>query len=105
MLIAREETFGPVAPIIKYGDIDEALQIANSTEFGLNAAAFTNNLRDAWRFIDGLEHGTVLINETTNYWDQLAPFGGAKSSGLGRELSSWALGAFTETKTIVIDIS
>ena len=105
MLIAREETFGPVAPIIKYGDIDEALQIANSTEFGLNAAAFTNNLRDAWRFIDGLEHGTVLINETTNYWDQLAPFGGAKSSGLGRELSSWALGAFTETKNIVIDIS
>jgi acyl-CoA reductase-like NAD-dependent aldehyde dehydrogenase len=105
MLVAQDETFGPVAPIIKYKNIDEALEIANSTEFGLNAAAFTNDLRDAWRFIDGLQHGTVLINETTNYWDQLAPFGGAKSSGLGRELSSWALGAFTETKTIVIDIS
>lgn len=105
MLVAREETFGPVAPIIKFASIDEALRIANSTEFGLNAAAFTNSLRDAWRFIDGLQHGTVLINETTNYWDQLAPFGGAKSSGLGRELSSWALGAFTETKTIVMDIS
>ena len=105
MLIARDETFGPVAPIIKYRNIDEALQIANSTEFGLNAAAFTNDLRDAWRFVDGLQHGTVLINETTNYWDQLAPFGGAKSSGLGRELSSWALGAFTETKTVVFDIS
>jgi succinate-semialdehyde dehydrogenase/glutarate-semialdehyde dehydrogenase len=105
MLIAREETFGPVAPIIKFRNVEEALEIANSTEFGLNAAAFTSNLRDAWRFIDGLQHGTVLINETTNYWDQLAPFGGAKSSGLGRELSSWALGAFTETKTVVIDIS
>jgi succinate-semialdehyde dehydrogenase/glutarate-semialdehyde dehydrogenase len=105
MLITREETFGPVAPIMKYRDIDEALQIANSTEFGLNAAAFTNDFRDAWRFVDGLEHGTVLINETTNYWDQLAPFGGAKSSGLGRELSSWALSAFTETKTIVFDVS
>lgn len=105
MLIASGETFGPVAPIIKYRNIDEALQIANSTEFGLNAAAFTNDLRDAWRFVDGLQHGTVLINETTNYWDQLAPFGGAKSSGLGRELSSWALSAFTETKTVVFDIS
>ena len=105
MLIAREETFGPVAPIIRFQNVEEALEIANSTEFGLNAAAFTSNLRDAWRFVDGLQHGTVLINETTNYWDQLAPFGGAKSSGLGRELSSWALGAFTETKTIVFDIS
>jgi len=105
MKIAREETFGPVAPIIKFGSVDEALRIANSTEFGLNAAAFTKDLRDAWRFVDGLQHGTVLINETTNYWDQLAPFGGAKASGLGRELSSWALGAFTETKTIVFDVS
>jgi succinate-semialdehyde dehydrogenase/glutarate-semialdehyde dehydrogenase len=104
MLIAREETFGPVAPIIRFSTTEEALEIANSTEFGLNAAAFTNDLREAWRFIDGLQHGTVLINETTNYWDQLAPFGGAKGSGLGRELSGWALNAFTETKTVVIDV-
>ncbi|MGW3493648.1 aldehyde dehydrogenase family protein [Streptomyces sp. NPDC001020] len=105
MRIAREETFGPVAPIIAFSTTDEAIDIANSTEFGLNAAAFTQDLREAWRFVDGLQHGTVLINETTNYWDQLAPFGGAKSSGLGRELSSWALNSFTETKTIVLDIS
>lgn len=104
MLIAREETFGPVAPIIRFRTIDEAIEIANSTEFGLNAAAFTNDLREAWRFIDGLQHGTVLINESTNYWDQLAPFGGAKASGLGRELSTWALNAFTEAKTVVIDV-
>jgi succinate-semialdehyde dehydrogenase/glutarate-semialdehyde dehydrogenase len=61
-------------------------------------------LSTAWRFADGLHHGTVLINETTNYWDQLAPFGGAKASGVGRELSVWALNSFTETKTIVFDI-
>jgi len=104
MRIATEETFGPVAPLIRYRTIEEALEIANATEYGLNAAAFTSSLATAWRFIDGLRHGTVLINETTNYWDQLAPFGGAKASGLGRELSTWALEAFTERKTVVIDV-
>jgi succinate-semialdehyde dehydrogenase/glutarate-semialdehyde dehydrogenase len=104
MEIARDETFGPVAPIIAFSSIEEAILIANDTEFGLNAAAFTNDLSTAWRFVDGLHHGTVLINETTNYWDQLAPFGGAKASGVGRELSVWALNSFTETKTIVFDI-
>jgi acyl-CoA reductase-like NAD-dependent aldehyde dehydrogenase len=104
MEIARHETFGPVAPIIRFGSLEEALEIANDTEFGLNAAAFTADLRDAWRFVDGLQHGTVLINETTNYWDQLAPFGGAKASGIGRELSTDALLAFTEKKTIVMNV-
>lgn len=104
MEIARKETFGPVAPIIKFSTLDEAIEIANNTEFGLNAAAFTDSLQDAWQFIDRLQHGTVLINESTNYWDQLAPFGGAKSSGVGRELSSWCLDAFTESKTVVFDI-
>lgn len=104
MLIAKDETFGPVAPIIRYSSIEEALRIANDTEFGLNAAAFTNDISDSWKFIDGLNHGTVLINETTNYWDQLAPFGGAKASGVGRELSTDALLAFTEKKTIVINV-
>lgn len=104
MEIAQYETFGPVAPIIRYSSLEEALEIANDTEFGLNAAAFTADLRDAWRFIDGLQHGTVLINETTNYWDQLAPFGGAKASGIGRELSTDALLAFTEKKTIVLNV-
>jgi succinate-semialdehyde dehydrogenase/glutarate-semialdehyde dehydrogenase len=104
MEIARRETFGPVAPIIKYATLDQAIEIANDTEFGLNAAAFTDSLADAWQFVDRLQHGTVLINESTNYWDQLAPFGGAKSSGVGRELSSWCLEAFTESKTVVFDI-
>ncbi len=104
MAIAREETFGPVAPVISVGSDEEAIDLANATGYGLTAAVFTNDLRMAWRYADSLRHGTVLINETTNYWDQLAPFGGRGRSGTGRELSSWMLDALTETKQIVFDI-
>ena len=83
MRIAREETFGPVAPIMTFHELDEALAIANETEYGLTAAVFTRSLHDAWHAAEELRHGTVHINETTNYWDQLAPFGGAKSLGSG----------------------
>ena len=104
MRIAREETFGPVAPIIVFDDDDEAVRIANETEYGLTAAVFTNDLRAAWRYAEDLRHGTVHINETTNYWDQLAPFGGAKKSGAGRELASWIFDAMTETKQITWEL-
>ncbi len=104
MLIAQEETFGPVAPIISFTDDAEAIEIANATGYGLTAAVFTNDLRMAWQFAESLNHGTVLVNETTNYWDQLAPFGGRNRSGAGRELSSWMLDALTATKQIVFDI-
>jgi succinate-semialdehyde dehydrogenase / glutarate-semialdehyde dehydrogenase len=104
MAIAREETFGPVAPVIGFCSDDEAIAIANATKYGLTAAVFTNDLKVAWHFADSLEHGTVMVNETTNYWDQLAPFGGRGKSGTGRELSSWMLDALTETKQIVFDI-
>ena len=105
MRIAQEETFGPVAPIITFSTLDEALEIANETEYGLTASVFTRSLHDAWRAAEELRHGTVHINETTNYWDQLAPFGGAKSSGTGRELAGWILDALTETKQITFDLS
>jgi acyl-CoA reductase-like NAD-dependent aldehyde dehydrogenase len=104
MRIAQEETFGPVAPIMIFEDDDEALRIANETEFGLTAAVFTNDLRAAWRYAEELRHGTVHINETTNYWDQLAPFGGAKKSGSGRELAGWIFDAMTETKQITWEL-
>lgn len=104
MRIAREETFGPVAPIIAFTDDDEAIRIANATEFGLTAAVFTEDLRTAWRYAEELCHGTVHINETTNYWDQMAPFGGAKKSGAGRELSTFILDAMSETKQITWDV-
>ena len=105
MAIAREETFGPVAPIMRFDSLDEAIAIGNETEFGLTAAVFTNNLNDAWKAASELRHGTVHVNETTNYWDQMAPFGGAKSSGSGRELAGGIADAVTETKQITFDWS
>jgi acyl-CoA reductase-like NAD-dependent aldehyde dehydrogenase len=105
MRIAREETFGPVAPIMTFRTLDEALEIANETEYGLTASVFTRSLHDAWRAAEELRHGTVHVNETTNYWDQLAPFGGAKKSGAGRELAGWIIDALTETKQITFDLS
>jgi succinate-semialdehyde dehydrogenase/glutarate-semialdehyde dehydrogenase len=105
MLIAREETFGPVAPIMTFSTLDQALEIANETEFGLTAAVFTNDLNAAWRAAEALRHGTVHINETTNYWDQMAPFGGAKKSGSGRELADGIWDALTETKQITFELS
>jgi acyl-CoA reductase-like NAD-dependent aldehyde dehydrogenase len=104
MRIAQEETFGPVAPIMTFSTLDEALEIANETEYGLTASVFTRSLHDAWRAAEELRHGTVHVNETTNYWDQLAPFGGAKKSGAGRELAGWIIDALTETKQITFDL-
>jgi succinate-semialdehyde dehydrogenase/glutarate-semialdehyde dehydrogenase len=105
MTIAKEETFGPVAPIMTFSDLDEALAVANETDYGLTAAVFTRSLHDAWHAAEELRHGTVHINETTNYWDQLAPFGGAKKSGAGRELAGWIIDALTETKQITFDLA
>ena len=64
-----------------------------------------SSLKDAWHAAEELRHGTVHINETTNYWDQLAPFGGAKKSGAGRELAGWIVDGLTETKQITFDLS
>jgi len=104
MRVAREETFGPVAPIIAFDTLEQAIEIANGTDFGLTAAVFTRSLPDAWRAAEELRHGTVHINETTNYWDQMAPFGGAKKSGSGRELAGWIADGLTETKQITFDM-
>jgi succinate-semialdehyde dehydrogenase/glutarate-semialdehyde dehydrogenase len=104
MRIAQEETFGPVAPVMKVGSVAEAIGIANSSELGLIASLWTRDLATAWRVGEALQHGTVNINETSNYWDQLAPFGGTGNSGVGRELSQWFLESFTERKLLVFDL-
>lgn len=104
-LMAREETFGPVAPIMTFATLDEAIEISNQGSYGLQGAAFTSDLRTAFLLGEGIKCGTVLINETNNYWDQLAPFGGMRKSGLGRELSDWILAELTEVKQISIDIA
>jgi succinate-semialdehyde dehydrogenase len=99
MRVMREETFGPVAPIMKFKTLDEAVQLANDTEYGLAAYIFTNDLKTAFRAAEGLEAGGIGVN-VNNVVDPQAPFGGWKESGLGRELGHHGLDAYLETKHI-----
>ena len=103
MDIAREETFGPVAPIIKFKDDQEALDIANDSQYGLQMAVFTKSLNRAWLFSEQLEAGVVVINRGNMDWDINAPFGGVKQSGLGRETGEEALRCFTNIKHLNIN--
>ena len=79
--------------------------MANETPYGLQGAAFTSSLRNAFLLGEGITCGTVLINESNNSWDQLAPFGGRKQSGLGRELTNYVLEELTDVKQITLDLS
>jgi acyl-CoA reductase-like NAD-dependent aldehyde dehydrogenase len=99
MRVMREETFGPVAPIMKFKTLEEAVHLANDTEYGLAAYVFTNDLKTALRAAEGLEAGGIGIN-VNNVVDLQAPFGGWKESGLGRELGHYGLDAYLETKHI-----
>ncbi|MDD1761209.1 MAG: NAD-dependent succinate-semialdehyde dehydrogenase [Methanothrix sp.] len=99
MKVMREETFGPVAPIMKFKTLEEAISLANDTEFGLAAYVFTSDLKTALRAAEGLEAGGIGVN-VNNVVDLQAPFGGWKESGLGRELGHWGLEAYLETKHI-----
>jgi acyl-CoA reductase-like NAD-dependent aldehyde dehydrogenase len=76
MDVAQEETFGPVTPVIRFSDRDEAIHLANETKYGLTGAVFTSSLTSAWFMAENIDCGTVHVNETTNYWELLAPFGG-----------------------------
>jgi acyl-CoA reductase-like NAD-dependent aldehyde dehydrogenase len=105
MEIAREETFGPVAPVIKVESADEALEIANSLQYGLSMAVFTTSLPTAWKMAEGLEAGQVNVNSGTNDWELNGPFGGWKKSGIGRELGGdESLRLFANVKTIGMDL-
>jgi succinate-semialdehyde dehydrogenase/glutarate-semialdehyde dehydrogenase len=95
----REETFAPVAPVCSFEREEEVLAQANNTRYGLAAYAYTNDLNRAWRLAEGLEAGTIAINDAVPSTSN-APFGGMKESGLGRELGSEGLQAFLETKHI-----
>jgi len=99
MRVMREETFGPVAPIMKFKTLGEAVALANDSEYGLAAYVFTNDFKTALRAAEGLEAGSIGIN-VNNVVDLQAPFGGWKESGLGRELGHWGLEAYLETKHI-----
>ncbi|WP_445263667.1 phosphonoacetaldehyde dehydrogenase [Ramlibacter sp. PS3R-8] len=100
MTVVREETFGPVSPIITFGDIDEAIRISNGTAYGLSSAVCTNRLDYITRFVDELQVGTVNVREVPGYRLELTPFGGIKDSGLGyKEGVQEAMKSFTNLKT------
>jgi succinate-semialdehyde dehydrogenase/glutarate-semialdehyde dehydrogenase len=97
MLVAREETFGPVAPLFKFSTEQEAVQMANDTEFGLASYFYTRDIGRVWRVAEALEYGMVGIN-TGLVSTEVAPFGGVKESGVGREGSKYGIEEFVEVK-------
>jgi succinate-semialdehyde dehydrogenase/glutarate-semialdehyde dehydrogenase len=101
MLVAREETFGPVAPVFSFKDEKEAIRMANDTEFGLASYFFTRDLARAFRVAEGLEYGIVGLN-TGLISTEVAPFGGVKESGFGREGSKYGILDYTELKYLCI---
>lgn len=103
--IAWEETFGPVVVIISVESVDDAIEIVNKSNYGLDSCLFTNNLYTAWRVAKAVEEGSVTINDFPSHGTGYFPFGGNKDSGLGREGIGYSLDEMTRIKTIQIDLS
>ncbi len=101
MLIAREETFGPVAPLFRFHTEQEAIDLANNTSAGLAAYFYSQNIGRVWRVAEALEYGIVGVNEGV-ISTEVAPFGGVKESGLGREGSKYGIDEYVEIKYICI---
>ncbi|MDE2295204.1 MAG: NADP-dependent succinate-semialdehyde dehydrogenase [Gammaproteobacteria bacterium] len=101
MAVAREETFGPVAPLFRFKTEAEAIAMANDTEFGLAAYLYTRDLARSWRVSEALEYGIVGLN-TGLISTEVAPFGGVKESGTGREGSKYGILDFTEIKYLCV---
>ncbi len=106
MLLNREETFGPVAPVITFADYDQAIEIANGTGYGLQMAVFTRDIAKAFYFAERLRAGNVVINDTTNYWEPHEPFGGGGGtrSGYGRLGGRFTFDDMMHLKTIAFDV-
>jgi len=101
MKVAREETFGPVAPLFRFDTEEEAVRMANDTESGLAAYFYTRDLARSWRVQEALEYGIVGVN-TGIFSTEVAPFGGVKESGLGREGSRHGIEEYTEIKYVCV---
>ncbi|HVG30496.1 MAG TPA: aldehyde dehydrogenase family protein [Pyrinomonadaceae bacterium] len=104
MRIAREEIFGPVLSILRVRDFDEALRVANDSEYGLSSSIFTNDAARIFRFVDEIETGMTHVNSPTTGGEAHIPFGGSKATGIGeREQGSTALDFYTELKVVYVD--
>ncbi|HYY43064.1 MAG TPA: aldehyde dehydrogenase family protein, partial [Pyrinomonadaceae bacterium] len=104
MRIAREEIFGPVLSVLRVKDFDEAMLVANDSEYGLSSAIFTNDAARIFRFVDEIETGMTHINSPTTGGEAHVPFGGIKSTGVGAfEQGSTALDFYTELKVVYVD--
>jgi succinate-semialdehyde dehydrogenase / glutarate-semialdehyde dehydrogenase len=101
MLVAREETFGPIAPVFRFKDEDDVIRLANDTQFGLASYFYARDLGRVWRVAEALEYGMVGIN-TGAISSELAPFGGVKESGIGREGSRHGVEEFVELKYMLM---
>ena len=106
MRVSREETFGPIAPVIPFEGEAEALSIANDSPYGLLGSVYTADIDRALRFAQRLETGWVNVNESSNYWEAHIPFGGraGKESGIGRVGGHRAIEQMTDLKTIIVDV-
>jgi succinate-semialdehyde dehydrogenase/glutarate-semialdehyde dehydrogenase len=102
--VSTEETFGPVAPVVEIGSLDEAIALANGSPYGLLSAIFTADLHNGLRYADEVGTGWVNINESSNYWEAQLPFGGrsGSDSGIGKVGGTHVMQAFTELQTVVI---
>jgi acyl-CoA reductase-like NAD-dependent aldehyde dehydrogenase len=105
-LINRDETFGPIVPLISVADDDEALAVANDSHLGLQAAVYTRSLKRAFRYLDNLRVGNVVVNDSTDYWEAHEPFGGAAGTrtGWGRIGGRYTMLDMTDLKTVVLDV-
>ena len=103
MRVAKEETFGPVAPLFKFSSDDEVVRMANDTEFGLAAYFYSRDIARVWRVAEALEYGMVGIN-TGLISNEVAPFGGVKQSGLGREGSHYGIDEYVVVKYLCLGI-
>src|SRR5439155_18921488 len=98
-----EEAFAPIVALAPYDDVDEALERANESEFGLQAGIFTNDIRIIHRAFERLEVGALIVNDVNTFRVDQMPYGGVKKSGFGREGVRYAIREMTEERLLVID--
>ncbi|MBV8969193.1 MAG: NAD-dependent succinate-semialdehyde dehydrogenase [Verrucomicrobia bacterium] len=104
MLVAKEETFGPVAPLFRFETVEEAIELANNSEFGLASYFYSRDMSRIWKVAEGLESGMVGIN-TGMISSEVVPFGGVKQSGIGREGSHYGIDEYVEVKYLCFGLS